>query len=96
MHMLLTSLYAVYQGRVPILQYSQRPVDQLSRAHLRYVLTGEIVSWVDKLITYISDPLNNEDPEPHSKSYIAGGIEMPEQELVQRTTKKRKTKHKKN
>ena len=43
MHMLLTSLSAIYQGRVPILHYSQRHVDQMSIAHLRYVLTGEIV-----------------------------------------------------
>jgi hypothetical protein len=37
MHMLLTSLSAIYQGHVPVLQYGQRHVDQLSRAHLRYV-----------------------------------------------------------
>ena len=88
--MLLTSLSAIYQGHVPILQYGQRHVDQLSRAHLRYVLTGEIVPWVDKLITYIPDPLNNEDPEPHSKSYSAGGTEMPEQTLVKKIAKKGK------
>ena len=39
-HMLLTSLSAIYQGRVPDLHYGQRHVDQLSIAHLRYVLTG--------------------------------------------------------
>jgi hypothetical protein len=66
MHMLLTSLAAIYQGRIPILQYGQRHVDQMSRAHLRYVLTGEIPPWIDKLITYLSDSRNIEDPEPHS------------------------------
>jgi len=40
MHMLLTSLSAIYQTKMPILQYGQRHVDQMSRAHLRYVLTG--------------------------------------------------------
>jgi len=35
MHMLLTSLSAIYQARVPILQYGQRHVDQMRRAHLR-------------------------------------------------------------
>ncbi len=43
MQMLLTSLSVIYQGHVPILQYGQRHVDQLSKAHIRYVLTGEIV-----------------------------------------------------
>ena len=68
----------------------------MSRAHIRYVLTGEIAPWIDKLITYISDPLNNEDPEPHSKSYSAGGTEMPEQELVKKTSKKENTHKKKH
>ena len=73
MHMLLTSLSAIYHGQVPILQNGQRHVDQLSRAHLRYVLTGEIAPWIDKLITCIKDPVNNEDLEPQSKTYSAGG-----------------------
>ncbi len=96
MHMLLTSLSAIYHSRVPIIQYGQRHVDQTSRAHLRYVLTGEIAPWIDKLITYLSDPHNNEDPEPHSKSYSAGGTEMPEQELVKKQQKRktRQTKQK--
>jgi hypothetical protein len=38
-------------------------------------------------------PLNNEDPEPHSKSYNAGGTELPEQEQVRKTSKRRKTQH---
>ena len=93
MHMLLTSLPVIYQGRVPILQYGQRHVDQLSRAHLRYVLTDGIVPWLDKLITYISDPQNNEDPEPYIKSYNAGCTELSEQEIVRKNSKRRKTRH---
>jgi hypothetical protein len=62
----------------------------MSRAHLRYVLTGEIAPWIDKLITHLSDPHNTEDPEPHSKSYSAGGTEMPEQELVKKQRKEEK------
>jgi hypothetical protein len=89
--MLLISLSAIYQAKIPILQYGQRHVDQLSRAHLRYVLTGELAPWVDKYITYLSDPHNTEDPEPHSKSYIAGGTEMHEQQLANKITKKLKT-----
>ena len=69
----------------------------MPRAHLRYVLTGEIVLRIDKLITYISDPLDNEDPEPHNKSYSAGETEMLEQELVRKNKKGKhntqKTKH---
>jgi hypothetical protein len=90
MHMLLTSLTTIYQVRVPNLQYGQGHVDQMSRAHLRYVLTGEIAPWIDKLITYLSDPHSTEDPEPHSRSYSAGGTEMPDKELVQKTTKRGK------
>ncbi len=37
--------------------------------------------------------LNNEDPEPNSKIYNAGGTELPEQELVRKTTKRRKTQY---
>jgi hypothetical protein len=90
MHMLLTSLFAIYQARVPILQYGQRHVDQMSRAHLRDVLTGEIALWIDKLITCLSNPHNTEDPEPYSKTYSAGGTEIPEQELAQNTSKRGK------
>jgi hypothetical protein len=39
MHMLLTSLSTIYQGRAPILQYGQRHVDQLSIMRLRYIFT---------------------------------------------------------
>ncbi len=63
MHMLLTSLSVIYQAKVPILQYGQRHVNQMSRAHLRYVLAGEIAPWINKLITYLSDPHNTEDPD---------------------------------
>ena len=93
MHMFISSLSAIYQGQVLILQYGQRHVDQLSRIHLRYVLTGEIAPRIDKLITYIIDPLNNEDMESHSKTYSTGGTELPGQELARNTTKRRKTQH---
>ena len=96
MHMLLTSLSALYHTRIPIIQYGQRHVDQMSRAHLRYILTGEIPPWIDKLITYLSDPHDTEDPEPHSKTYSAGGKEMPDQELVKKkkgTNNKTREKH---
>jgi hypothetical protein len=79
MHMLLTSLSAKYQAKIPFLKYGQRHVDQMSEAHLRYVLTGEVAPWIDKYITYLSDPHNAEDPEPHSKSYSAGGTKIHEQ-----------------
>jgi len=87
MHMLLASLSTIYHGQVPILQYGKRHVDQLFIIHLRYKLTGEIAPWIDKLITYITDPHNNEDPEPHSKTYNAGGTEISEQELAKKKGK---------
>jgi hypothetical protein len=91
--MLLTSFSTIYQGQVLIPQYVQGHVDQLSRMHLRYVLTGGIAPWIDKLITYITDPLNNEEPEPHSKTYSAGGTELPEHKLARNTSKRRKTQY---
>ena len=80
MHMLLTSFSAIYQGQIPILQNGQRHVNKLFRMYLRYVLTREITPWMDNLITYVTDPLNKEDPEPRSKTYSAGDTELPEQE----------------
>ena len=53
--------------------------------HLRYVLVGEITPWIDNLMAYITDPLNNKDPEPHSNTYNAGGTKLPEQELARKT-----------
>ena len=87
----MTSLSAIYQGNIPILQYSQRHVDQLSRIHLRYVLTKEMTPWIDRLITYISNPLQNEDPKPYSKHYSAGGKELVDHNLEQNITKRAKT-----
>jgi hypothetical protein len=61
-------------------------MDQLSRMHLRYTLTCELTLWIDKLITYITNPLNNDGPEPHSKPYNAGNIELP----IKKTSRKKK------
>jgi hypothetical protein len=58
-----------------------------------YVLIGKITSWIKQLITYIKDPLNYDDLEPHSKTYNAGGTEMPLQELAQTSPKRRKIHH---
>ena len=87
MHMLLTSLIAIYQGQIPILRYGQHHADQLSRMHLRYALTREITPWIDNLITFITDPLNNEDPVPRSKTYNAVGTNLPESELARKNIK---------
>jgi hypothetical protein len=90
MHVIITSLSAIYQGHVLILHYGQRHADQLPRMHLRYVLLGEMTPWIDKLITYLSDPLQNEDPEPYSKNCSAGGTELVEHNLAQKITKRQK------
>jgi hypothetical protein len=89
-HMLLTSLTAIYQGQVPLILYGQRHVDQLHRAHLRYVLTGQILPRIKNLITYIADPQNNEDPVPYCKPYSAGGNELTKQKLERKSSKKGK------
>ena len=90
MHMLLTSLFVIYPVIIPILQHGQRHVDQMSRMHIRYVLTREITSWIGNLVTYKTDPLNNADPEPHNKTCSAGGTILPEQELARKTKKEGK------
>ena len=90
---MLTSLSAIYKGHVSILRYSQRHADQLSRMHLRYLLTWEMIPWIDKLITYLSNPLHNEDPEPYSKRYSAGGTELVHHNLEQNLTTRKKTQH---
>jgi hypothetical protein len=86
MHMIPTSLSTIYHGYVLILQYSQQHVVQLTRMHLRYVLTREMAPWIDRLITYLSDPLQNEDPKPYSKHYNTGGTELVEHNLAQNLT----------
>jgi hypothetical protein len=58
--------------------------------HIRYVLTGEMIPWTDKLITYLSDPLHNEDPEPYSKRYIAGGTELSHHNMEKKSHKTKK------
>ena len=58
-----------------------------------YGLTGKMTPWIDKLITYLSDPLQYDDPEPDSKHYNAGGTELVGHNLVQNLTKRPKTQH---
>jgi len=72
LHMLLVSLSAIYQCKISSIPYSQRNAYQLSRMHLRDVITGELTPWIDKLITYRRDPHKMEDSESHSKPYSAG------------------------
>ncbi len=75
--MLMASMSSIYQGNILILQYNKRHVDQLSRMHLRYVLTGEMTPWIDKLITYIPNPIQNEDSGPYSKAEFIHDIFVP-------------------
>jgi hypothetical protein len=84
--MLMVSLSAIYQGTIPILQYIQRHADQLSRMHLQYVITGDLTPWIDKIITYLSDPLNKADPKPHSKHYGAGGTELLNRQQIEQNS----------
>ncbi len=90
MHMILTLLSAIYHGPVPILQYNQRHADQLSNMHIWYVFTREMTPWIDRLPTYLADPLHNEDPEPYSKQYSAGRTELVEHNLAKNLKKRKK------
>ncbi len=38
--------------------------------HQRYVVIGEMTTWIDKLTTYLSDPMHNEDPDPLVKDTV--------------------------
>ncbi len=49
-HMLLTNLTTIYQGRIPILTHTQQHAESLSRSHLKYVITGELDEYVTNLI----------------------------------------------
>ena len=42
--------------------------------------------WIDKLTTYLSDPLNSKDPEPYNKRYSAGRAELEYRNLEQNHT----------
>ena len=80
LHIRLVSLSAIYQGTIPILPYNQWHAAQLSKLHrLRYGITGEFTPLTDKLLTYLTYPINNEDPEPRSKHYSARCIELHSQ-----------------
>jgi hypothetical protein len=71
--MLIVSLSAIYQGVVSILPSSQRHDGQLSRMHLRYVIMGELTLQIDKILTHLSDHVNNADPEPFNEHCSARG-----------------------
>jgi hypothetical protein len=49
--------------------------------------------WIDKPITYLSDPMDCEDPEAYSKRYRAGGTKQEFHNLEQNHTKRQKTQH---
>ncbi len=50
LHVLHTNLTTIYQGRVPTLTHTQQHAEELSRSHLRYILTGELDTFVTNLI----------------------------------------------
>jgi len=50
LHMLLINLTTIYQGRIPTLIHTQHHAESLSRSHLKYVLTGELDTYVTSRI----------------------------------------------
>ena len=71
-----------------ILPYNQRHADYVSGMHLRYVIMGELTPWIDKILTYLSDHVNNADPEPFNEHYNAGGAVLVRQPLAPNRKKK--------
>jgi hypothetical protein len=55
LHMLLINLTTTYQGRIPTLIHTQHHAESLSRSHLKYVLTGELDTYVSSLIHYLTN-----------------------------------------
>jgi hypothetical protein len=53
----------------------------------RYDLTGEMTPWIDRLITYITNPLRYEDTESYRKHSGVGGLELSGRNLDQNNTK---------
>ncbi len=66
MHMLLVSLAAVYQSTIPSTPFNQRHAHQLSRLHLRYIITRELTSWATQLLTFLTDPTHIRIPISHN------------------------------
>jgi hypothetical protein len=50
MHMLLVALATIYQGKKPVINYTTEHAYVLSRAHLHYELTGEILPCVKDIV----------------------------------------------
>ena len=88
-HMLIVSISAIYQGTISILPYSQRHANQLSRMLLEYVIMGELIPRIDKIITNLSGHVNNADLEPFNEHYNAGGTVLFRQHLEQNRKKTR-------
>ena len=55
-HMLLINLTTLYQGRIPTLTHTQQHAESLSRSHLKYVITGELDTYVTNLIHNLTIP----------------------------------------
>ena len=50
LHMLLINLTTNYLGRIPALTHAQHHAESLSRSHLKYILAGELDTYVTNLI----------------------------------------------
>jgi hypothetical protein len=50
---------------------------------LWYVITGEITPWMDNILTYLLDHVNNADPEPFNEHYNVGGTILVRQHIEQ-------------
>ena len=50
MHMLMVALATIYQGKKPVLNYTKEHAYLLSKAHLYFELTGEVLPFVSEVI----------------------------------------------
>ena len=76
MHMLCSSLAAIYQQTNPCLLYDQSHVDQMHRIHLRRLITGTLHPWLADFIPLLQNRVPpDQAPPPTNPS--AGGNPLP-------------------
>ena len=65
-HMLLINLTTIYQGRIPTLTNTQQHAESLSRSHLKYVITGELDTYVTNLVHNLTNPTQHTHRTPRN------------------------------
>ena len=65
--MLLINIATIYQGRIPTFRHTQLHAETLSRSHLKYVLTGELDTYVIRFIRELTNQARRIIRNPHTR-----------------------------